>query len=364
MSAPQRGGHPNKRYFPIWVLLVLAAFAGCFTLGYLLAVRTFGLVGSAAHLTSGLLGFVIFVAVASLFKLCTELYERRHPGKLNSRTHFTDTFLKSTMDAMDRIASGDFNILIPVDEHDPLGELSESINRMARELGSVEQLRQEFVSNVSHEIQSPLTSISGFAALLKNPDLSPELRAHYVEIIETESRRLSKLSDNLLKLSALDAGAVPMNRTAFRLDRQLENAVLTLEPQWSAKRLDLALNLEKVTFEGDEELLTQVWINLLHNAIKFTPDGGKIGVTLTADAGSVRVTVADSGIGIAEQDRIHLFERFYKSDKSRDRSLGGNGLGLSLVKKIAELHGGRVEVESELGEGARFTVAMTITVNS
>jgi signal transduction histidine kinase len=229
---------------------------------------------------------------------------------------------------------------------------------MARELGSMEKLRQDFISDVSHELQSPLTSIAGFAALLQKDGVSGEDVSHYAAIIETESRRLSKLSDNLLRLSTLEAGVTPLETREFRLDKQLENILLMLEPQWAGKNLSPEASLAKLSVSGNEALLSQVWINLLHNAIKFTPEGGTIHVQLTMDNGQWTVTVADSGIGIPEEAQIHIFERFYKADKSRDRALGGNGLGLSLVKKIVELHGGRVAVVSAKGKGAAFTVTI------
>jgi signal transduction histidine kinase len=133
-----------------------------------------------------------------------------------------------------------------------------------------------------------------------------------------------------------------------------------LEPQWAQKNQTMNVRLAKAMYTGDEELLTQVWVNLLHNAIKFTPPDGSIDITLTADedGDKLHFTVSDSGIGIAEEDQIHLFERFYKADKSRDRSMGGNGLGLSLVKKIVEIHGGQIGVSSSPGEGAAFTVTL------
>jgi signal transduction histidine kinase len=191
---------------------------------------------------------------------------------------------------------------------------------------------------------------------LKDPALTREKRLHYLDIIETESKRLSKLSDNLLKLSSLESDAVPLKHALSRLDQQIEAAVLMLEPQWAEKDLLLSLFTEKTTFVCDGELLTQVWVNLLHNAIKFTPPKGAINISLKSDENALSCTIADSGIGIAAEDRIHLFERFYKVDKSRDRSLGGNGLGLSLVKKIVELHEGSIELRSEVGKGTAFTV--------
>jgi signal transduction histidine kinase len=261
---------------------------------------------------------------------------------------------------MNRISRGDFNILIPVEEQDPFSEVAESVNKMARELSAMETLRQDFISNVSHEIQSPLTSISGFAALLKNGSLPEEQRLHYLDIIEAESKRLSGLSANLLKLSALESDVTPLAPHEYRLDKQIESAVLMLEPQWSAKNLSPNLALPKTLISGDEELLGQVWINLLHNAIKFTPDGGEFGVSVVLDDDKIYCAVSDDGIGIASVDQIHIFERFYKADKSRDRSLGGNGLGLSLVKKIVELHGGSIELQSQPGKGSAFKIILPV----
>ena len=266
--------------------------------------------------------------------------------------------LKDTIEAIERIARGDFGVFIPVEKHNPFSEIAESVNKMARELGSMESLRQNFISDVSHEIQSPLTSISGFAALLKNEGITPRQRAHYIDVIETEARRLSKLSDNLLRLSSLEGSEEPLKITSFSLDKQIQNAALVLEPQWSAKSIDLSLSLDKTVCSGDEGLLNQVWINLLHNAVKFTPEGGKVDVTLTRGESEATCRVSDTGIGISEEDRMHVFERFYKADKARDRALGGSGLGLSLVKKIVELHGGTVGVESRPGEGSAFTVTL------
>jgi signal transduction histidine kinase len=260
--------------------------------------------------------------------------------------------------AMEQISQGNFDVVLGPEQGFEHHELVEAINDMALSLGTLETMRQDFISNVSHEIQSPLTSIGGFAVLLKNPDLPQDERLHYAGIIEAESKRLSGLSENLLKLSSLDDSRVALNRRAFRLDRQIESVALTLEPLWSAKKIDLDVSLRAVTLDGDAELLSQVWINLLHNAIKFTPDKGKISIELTADGDAVTVTVSDTGVGIAKGDQMHIFERFYKVDKARDRSLGGNGLGLSLAKKIIELHAGKLAVRSELGRGAAFTVTL------
>jgi signal transduction histidine kinase len=219
-------------------------------------------------------------------------------------------------------------------------------------------MRQEFISNVSHEIQSPLTSIRGFARALQNEQLSPADRAHYLNIIEIESMRLSKLSDNLLALASLDAEQMKFEPKAYRLDRQIRNLILACEPQWTDKSLDMDVALEEVVITADEDMLSQVWINLIHNSIKFTPCGGSVRILLQYQADRVVFRITDSGIGISADDQAHVFERFFKAEKARDRAKGGSGLGLAIAKKIVEMHKGTIGVESELGAGACFTVCL------
>jgi signal transduction histidine kinase len=336
--------------------LTLAAFTLFFAAGYGLSRWCFRFTGTPpeifSYVIASLLGFACFGIV---LKLIVSI-KQRHSSDPYSDFNWA---MNDILEAMQQISRGDFTALVATDnEWDPFKKLADSVNQMARDLGSMEQLRQEFISNVSHEIQSPLTSISGFAALLRASDLPEETRIHYIDIIETESKRLSKLSENLLKLSSLEAEVTPLNPQDFRLDKQLEQVVLLLEPQWTGKNLNPNLELAPVVFCGDEELLSQVWINLLHNAIKFTPEGGEFSLTLNADAETICAAVTDTGSGIPAEDQRHLFERFYKVDKSRDRSLGGNGLGLSLVKKIVELHRGTVTVQSAPGQGSSFTVRL------
>ena len=264
------------------------------------------------------------------------------------------------LNAMTRIAQGDFDVFVDPRDDFFHKDIAQGINKIAKELGSMEQLRQDFISNVSHEIQSPLTSISGFAALLKNDALTAEQKNHYLDIIEAESKRLSSLSDNLLKLSALETGSEPLSIKEYRLDKQLEKVALMLEPQWSAKNIAMEADLEKLTIQGDEGLLSQVWVNILHNAIKFTPEGGTIRVVLKAGNNEACCQITDTGIGIAPEDQIHIFERFYKVDKSRDRALGGNGLGLSLAKKIVELHGGHITPAKRTRKGHHIYRNLTL----
>jgi two-component system phosphate regulon sensor histidine kinase PhoR len=350
----------KHRLIPLYLLFFFAAFALCFAMGFGLSSLVFRLMGEPSKLiasvVTGLFGLAIFIAIISLLRLLAEIYGKKHPEWKKRFEH--NGAIKDTLDAMNRISRGDFNVFILVEDHDPMSEIAASVNKMAKELSSMEQVRQDFISNVSHEIQSPLTSISGFAALLRNGGLSEDMCLHYINIIETESKRLSKLSENLLKLSALEAEKIDYHE--YRLDKQIENAILMLEPQWAMKNINLEADLPGIVVGGDEELLSQVWVNLIHNAIKFTPMDGEIKVILSTDSDTVFVAVSDNGAGIAAEDRIHVFERFYKVDKARDRSLGGNGLGLSIVKKIAELHGGSASVDSEIGKGTAFTVRLPL----
>ena len=352
-------------FHAFWTIFVAACFSLCFAAGYLFSEWIFGVFGyppkMLERILSGFFGIGFFIIVMMFLKAFMEFYNRKRFGENNRHIRIGGSaFLKETMDAMNRIARGDFNVKVTVAKNDPFSEVAESVNKMARELGSMENLRQDFISNVSHEIQSPLTSISGFAALLKTEDISEDMRTHYIDVIESESRRLSKLSENLLKLSALEYDSVPVSAEEYRLDKQIENIILMLEPQWSAKGLSPVLELNKILFQGDEELMSQVFINLLHNSIKFTPNGGEFGVTLTSSENEIHCNVFDSGIGISKEEQVRIFERFYKADKSRSRKLGGNGLGLPLVKKIVELHGGSVTVKSELGNGADFNISLPI----
>ena len=354
-------GRMSNWHLALNLLMVTVGLSICFWLANLLcsslfsSTDLFGFAGMPPvpwdHIICGVLGVYIFFVVVKGADL---LYNKKHRLFRDNRHRLLD----ETLEALRRISYGDFSVMLETREHDPLSELAESVNKMARELGSMENLRRDFVSNVSHEIQSPLTSISGFAALLKSNELTLEQRMHYIDVIETEAKRLSKLSDNLLKLSSLESTVQPLMLTEFRLDKQIRNAALMLEPQWLNKQLDLSLHLEKISYTGDESLLTQVWVNLLHNAVKFTPEHGSIEVSLSQNANDPVFRIIDTGGGITDEDKLHVFERFYKADKARERSLGGNGLGLSLVKKIVELHGGTITVESLPGKGTTFIVIL------
>ena len=225
---------------------------------------------------------------------------------------------------------------------------------MTRELARTEILRNDFVENVSHEFKTPLAAIEGYVTLLQKKDLTEEKRQEYTEKILNNTQRLSRLSGNILLLSRLENRESEIQTEDFELDEQIRQVLLYMENEWSAKNIELDLDLEECTYRGNRDLIANVWRNLLDNAIKFSPDGGAVRVQLHQREDRVLITVEDEGPGISEEDRSRIFEKFYQADRSRSGS--GNGLGLALVRRIVTLHGGDVTVESEPGRGALFTV--------
>jgi len=268
--------------------------------------------------------------------------------------------LQKLTQATKKLAKGDFDVRLKTNRADEIGALTNSFNEMADELKQLEQMRQDFVSNVSHEIQTPLTSISGFALAMKSSSLVAENdRNYYLDIIIAESERLSRLSDNLLKLASLDSEHHPFEATTYSLDEQIREIVVTCEPQWQAKGIRVDLEVpEAVKITADRDQLNQVWLNLLGNGIKFTPAGGQIDISVKVLDKEIIFTISDSGIGIAQEQLEHVFERFYKTDRSRNRNIAGNGLGLAIVKKIVALHHGSIEMKSQLGQGTTVIVRL------
>jgi two-component system, OmpR family, phosphate regulon sensor histidine kinase PhoR len=269
-------------------------------------------------------------------------------------------------DALRRIASGDLDVSVDVpgrDRDHPFGEIAGGINQVAESMRRMEELRQEFISTASHEIQSPLTSIAGFASALRDERLPPETRLRYVTIIEEEAGRLSRLSDELLRLTSLEGGGLKPRAEPVSLDATIRTAVLAAEPRWSAKGIDLELDLERVEARADAAMLAQVWTNLLGNAIKFSRTGGRVRVELRRSEDRAVARFSDEGAGIAPEDLPFVFDRFFKADRSRSRAdpESGSGLGLAIARKIVDLHGGAVRAESAgLGAGSAFTVELPL----
>ncbi|MBO1005709.1 sensor histidine kinase [Pseudogracilibacillus auburnensis] len=265
--------------------------------------------------------------------------------------------VKKLTKATRKIANGNYNIELESNRSDEIGDLAKDFSLMAKSLEKLDEMRQEFVSNVSHEIQSPLTSIKGFTKAIRTKVVSDEDADRYLEIIEKESERLSSLSKQLLMLSSLDKEVKGLEVGAFRLDEQIREAVLLTEWQWNQKKLNMHIDLPQLVIEGDKQLLFQVWTNLITNSIKFTDEEGSIFINAYVDD-EIKVMIRDTGSGIAEEELPHIFDRFYMGDKSRDRTKSGSGLGLSVVKKIVDLHRGTIEVASKVGEGTTMTIRL------
>ncbi len=267
--------------------------------------------------------------------------------------------LKELMRGTKEVKKGNFKVQLDIGTETPDNEmdlLMESFNEMVRELDGIELFRNDFINNFSHEFKTPIVSIRGFARQLQREDLTPEERMEYATIIAEESDRLAKLSTSVLELSKLENQQIPGERREFYLDEQLRQCILLLEPSWSERSLDMLPELEEVKLYSCAEILMHVWKNLLSNAIKFTPEGGTVRVTLTATANDVTVSVADSGIGMSEEVKSHIFEKFYQGDASHAKR--GNGIGLSMAKRAVELCGGQIRVESTPGVGSVFTVTL------
>ncbi|MCM3006514.1 sensor histidine kinase [Priestia koreensis] len=259
-------------------------------------------------------------------------------------------------EATKRLSKGDYNLQLNVNRRDEIGRLASHFSQMAKGLEQVEASRQEFVSNVSHEIQSPLSSIQGFSQTLQSPSLPEEERRRYLEIIEHESKRMSQLSKQLLTLASLDKEDGLLTKTTFDLSNQLKQVLMMTEWHWREKDIAVDMELPSTFVFADENFLHQVWTNLITNSIKFTEPGGTISLSIRTRDTDCMVTISDTGIGIAPSQIEHIFERFYKADKARDRKEASSGLGLAIVKKIIDLHEGTIDVKSELGKGTTFIV--------
>lgn len=265
--------------------------------------------------------------------------------------------VQNISNAFDELSKGNFSVKVPENERiAEIREISQRFNAMTFDLSHIETLRSDFVASVSHEFKTPIAAIEGYATLLQNPSLPADRREHYVEKILDNSRRLSALSGNILMLSKLENRQTAPSCSEYRLDEQIRRAILGLEPRWAAKCLEFDLELPPKSYYGCEQLLEQVWSNLLDNAIKHSPDGGTIHVRLQSGEAALVVSITDHGDGMCEEVQKHIFEKFYQGDASRKAE--GNGLGLALVKQILSLCMGAVEVESAPGEGAVFRVLL------
>lgn len=267
--------------------------------------------------------------------------------------------IKKLIHGIRRVSHGDFSVQVECDTRTEISELITEFNKMVRELGNIETLRNDFVANVSHEFKTPIAAIEGCATLLQDENLTPEERLEYTQLISESAHRLSVLTTNILQLSKLENQEIVPELKEFSLDEQLRQAILLLENQWGDKNIDLDIDLDPATVFSSEELLMQVWTNLIGNAIKFSHNGGIISISLKSVDKKYFISIKDNGIGMSSETIEHIFDKFYQGDTSHSGK--GNGLGLPLANRIVTIFGGNMFVKSTLGQGSEFVVELPKT---
>lgn len=318
-----------------------------------IAVETYAIVSRRTGGNAKAVSLVMLFTIAFLSVLCTltDVVRRRLT---------VDKPVEQILEATEKIAAGDFTARLQprhaYGKYDEYDEIMENINTLAAELGKSEVLKTDFISNISHELKTPLAIICNYAALMKVEGGDKEKRDKYAGVLISASKRLSDLVTNILKLNKLENRELMLERENVRLHEALAEAVLQYEEQIEEKELEVDCDFDEVTLFTSAGYLDVVWKNLISNAVKFTERGGKIAVSLKAVKDGAIVKVADTGCGIPPETGKRIFEKFYQGDTSHSGE--GNGLGLALVKKVIEILGGEISAESEEGKGSVFTVTL------
>ncbi|MBG0784069.1 MAG: HAMP domain-containing histidine kinase [Anaerolineaceae bacterium] len=350
MSDKKKKGMTGSRLLVVYSLilfLIIFVILSLTTLvGYLLT--RLGIVSETFYLNP-LVGVVFVVLVSFIIALLSSIANK----------HVILRPIQDMTTAMKELEQGNFDAHIDLDwglRPQEMVDFSESFNQTAKELRSVKMLRSDFINNFSHEFKTPIVSLRGFAELLKHKDLSEEKRQEYLDIIIAEASRLTALSTNVLTLTKIENQAILTDLDLFAMDEQIRQAILVLEPRWSEKALQLDVNLQEVVYFGNTDLMSQVWVNLLDNAIKFSEVAGKLEIELTDFSDEVLFTLKDYGCGMDADTKARVFDKFFQADDSK--VMGGNGLGMTIVQKIITLHRGHIAIESEPGEGTLVTVSL------
>ncbi len=338
---------------------------------YIGAFVLFGILGMLPSLMFGGLDFLIlletkkyaiwyilyWIGVTAVFSLVTA-YQKYASF---------DKPMNELSEAAAQVAKGDFSVCLkPVHKFgkkDYVDYMFEDFNQMVEELSSIETLKNDFISDVSHEIKTPLAIIQNYITALQNPELPEKKKQSYMKTIFESTQRLTELVSNILKLNKLENQKIQPKAKEYHLSRQLADCILQYEELLEQKKIEVEVHLEeRVVIEADESIVELIWNNLLSNALKFTESGGKITVTQRTDGECIIVQVADSGCGMDENTKKHLFDKFYQGDTSH--SIEGNGLGMALVKKAVDIIDGEISVESEHGKGSVFTVQLPLKSNN
>jgi len=275
---------------------------------------------------------------------------------------FNDLFLKPLNElssALKQVEKGNYDIAVGTNVHvRELRRLMRGFNRMTKEISSVELLKKDFISYFSHEFKTPITSIRGFSRQIKERELTPEKQKEYIDIIYRESDRLIKMSSNVLTLTKLEHQQTLINIKPYQLDEQLRRTILLLEKQWTEKDLDLVLDLEEISIISNEEIIKQIWVNVIGNAIHYSNSGDRLKIGCKQADGFAKIRIRDFGVGMSDSVRERIFEKFYQGDASHGAS--GNGLGMSIVKRIVDLCGGKIVIKSQIGKGTTVLVYLPI----
>ena len=268
--------------------------------------------------------------------------------------------LKQIKNAAAKIANGEFEKRLDIKSRDEIGELAKTFNQMAIALQNIEEMRRGFIANVSHELRTPMTSIRGFIEGILDGTIPPERQNHYLTIVRDETNRLNRLINDLLDLAKMEAGEMTLNIMSLDINELVRKCVIKLETLLLEKDLTVDADFEEedILAKADADAIERVLYNLMHNAIKFTPEGGNIKIMTRMLKDKIEVTVKDNGIGINENELDMIWDRFYKTDKSRSKDKTGTGLGLAIVRNIINEHGQNIWVESKSGEGTSFTFTL------
>jgi len=334
-----------RKTFTLWVIIIIACSVGFFA-GVELVMARMGLLGELDTM-----GKAVPVILSSLlilpFGVAIAIFALRYPMKP----------VKQLINGMNSLAEGHFEERLDFGKETPMKDLADTFNTLAGELQNTEMLRSDFVNNFSHEFKTPIVSIHGFAQLLQKAQNLTEEQQEYVDVIVDESRRLAYMATNVLNLTKIENQSILAETAEYNLSEQLRKCILLLEKKWMEKDISFDADFGEYTIRADQELLKQVWVNLLDNAIKFSHKGSEVGVAITQSVDFVRIAIQNHGPMITAEEQKRLYDKFWQGDPSH--AAQGTGIGLAVVKKIVDLHGGMIEVNST-PEQTVFTVSLPI----
>ena len=269
--------------------------------------------------------------------------------------------IKRLENATEQVAKGNFDIQLKLTNNESINSYIRNFNKMVRELNNMVILQSDFIANVSHEFKTPLSVIQSYSKALRKNDLDDETKKQYETVLDNNIKKLTNLTTNILNLSKLENQEIVLNKKEFLLDEQIRQCIVGLQPEWESKNIDFKLTIPKTKYYGSEELIAQVWQNIIGNAIKFSNNDSQISITITKNETEIFVTISDKGIGMGKETLSKIFDKFYQGDISHSKD--GNGLGLALVYRILKICNVKISVNSQEGKGSTFVVCLHNTSN-